>query len=998
MTQDSSLPVPVAPRIRIELARTAPVPDPRPARGWRLPMAVAVVGAIGASLALIPRGQEMALLRLESGDAAGARALLEQRFAAGEQSPAIVAALARARAETGDLPAAVALLEPLAAERPRDRQVLEALVNYRRQLGDDRPGLLRALLALQVIAPDVSRLREIAGLQGLLGQREAQRDTLRALLSDSAAQPGDLLALARLEAAGGSPAEGLAALRRLARNHPAAYDVHAAALAVSLQVDAGQPEAAASVARDWLASQPRGAAAAAAPMLASFLAAARRPDLAVLVLEPLAGVAAPPALVLALAQAEIDARREREALTRLELLAADAGGVAAMEAATLRLRLAVALGETARAIAAVEAIPRGQASSGVLATLAGVALDAGQTGVLRRLLAWGGPDLLEDDPGLAAEVALQVGDRVSARRWAQLALAARRDPAEPRRALGFAGVLMALGHPDPATDMLARISARPELPSGLLAEVARSFVRMEQAEQGAALFEALRTQRPSPALDAAWLLTAAALPDRQEAAVAWIASDLGAAAPRVVLRDAMHVAMDAGVHGTAIAAARRLAAEGGTEERRLLARLLLDADRPAEALQVLRALAADGGTEPNLMEAARHGAWRQGDAAAARELRAIWSSRLTSAATDAERGAALAMLRELGARNEMLPALHAMARSDPEAWLWAYTEAADGAGQAREATRLWAELAQDPARSVAMRRQLAFGLIERGARAQAEPVFRALAATAGPDSAEVRQLLFAWGQRPNAAALSWLEARARGATDGTEKAAWMRLLTERGGARNAVAAYRASGGGGTQGPAREAYLTALAVAGDRGGLAAALREELARQPSRERLETLAGLAGQTGSEALEDEVQRALILTGGGDPAMRRRAGFAAWRQGDAVLAERLLSEHARATGGDAESLFLLGEMRLRQRDADGARRWHEAALRRIGNVETRSADARKMHATLLRRLGAGERAVPIYEALLAERPDDRHLRADLVSLLIEMRDFGRAQTVLAGR
>lgn len=998
MSQGSSLPVPVQPRIRIELARPRAETQPRPTRGYRLPLALAVLGAIGASIALIPRGQEMALLRLESGDADGARTLLEQRYADGERSPATVAALARARAETGDLRAAIALLEPLAAERPRDRQVLEALVAYRRQLGEDRAGLLRSLVALQAVAPAQPRLREIAGLHGLLGQVEEQRAVLRGLTADATAEPADLLALARLDAAAAAPAEGLAALRRLARQHPRAYDVHAAALAVSLHVEAGQAEAAASVARDWLAAQDRGAAAAAAPMLASFLAAARRPDLAVLVLEPLAGVAAPPALVLALAQAEIDARRERAALDRLETLAAEAGGSAAVEAATLRLRLAVALGETARAIAAVEAMPSGQASAAMLSTLAAVALDAGQTEVLRRLLAWGGPDVLEGDPGLAAEVALQLGDRVAARRWAQLALVSRRDAADPRRALGFAGVLMALGHPDPATDILARISARPELPPALLAEIARSFVRMEQAEQGAALFDALRAQRPSVALDAAWLLTAAALPDRQEAAAAWIESEAGAAAPAALLRDALHVAVDAKAHRTAIAAARRLATQGAVPERLILARLLLDAGEPAQALPILRTLAAEGASEPTLLEAARHAAWRQGDTAAAAELRALWTARLSAASTDAERGAALAMLNELGARAEMLPALRAMAVAQPEAWLWSYTEAADRAGRRQDATALWAELARRQTLPMALRRQLAFGLLERGARGEAEPVFRELAATAGADSAEVRQLLFVWGQRPSAAAMSWLEARARAAA-GQEKAAWMRLLTERGGARGAIAAYRSSpDAGGAAGPARDAYLTALSVAGDRAGLAAALREELARQPAPDRLQMLAGLAGQTGSEALEDQVQRALVLNGGGDPAMRRRVAFAAWRQGDAALAERLLAEHAQATGGDPETLFILGEIRLRQRDPDGARRWHEAALRRIGNGSERSADARKMQATLLRRIGAGERALPIYEALLAERPDDRHLRADLVSLLIEMRDYGRAQTVLAGR
>jgi tetratricopeptide (TPR) repeat protein len=225
----------------------------------------------------------------------------------------------------------------------------------------------------------------------------------------------------------------------------------------------------------------------------------------------------------------------------------------------------------------------------------------------------------------------------------------------------------------------------------------------------------------------------------------------------------------------------------------------------------------------------------------------------------------------------------------------------------------------------------------------------------------------------------------------------MRLLTERGGARNAIAAYQASGNAATEGPARDAYLTALSVAGDRRGLAAALRQDLRQARSSERLRVLAGLAGQTGDAALEDLVLRALVEAGGGDASARQRVGLAAFRGGDMALAERLLGGAAGAAGEDAEVLFILGEIRLRQGDPAGARRQHEAALRRIP-AAARTAGTRRLQATLLRRLGRNDEALPLYEALLAENPGDRHLRADLAALLIETRNFGRAQIVLAGR
>lgn len=1005
MNATSNLPVPVALRHsarppvdgRIPLSfSTARAPRMQRGLAWRLPLALAVAATVGISVLLIPRGQEEALLLLEAGDLAGARTLLERRYAEGEHSPALIATLARVRARAGDPAGAAALLEPLAAERPRDRDVVDALVAYRRQLGTDRAGLLRALTVQQALAPSTARLREIAGLHGQLGQVDQQREALRALLADDPGLPGDYLALARLEAAAGMPAAGLATLRRMARLHPRAMDAHAAALTVSLYVRDGRAEAAATAARDWLASQPAAEAARAAPMLASFLGAAQRHDLAALLLEPLAGPAAPTALVLALAQAEIDARREEAALTRLERIPPQ-DSAEGLEVARLRLRLALAMGETDRALAALEAMPAGQPAADVVASLAAVAVDAGRPDVLARIIAWGGAEALAADPMVATEAAVLLGDQAAARRWAEAVRVAAAARTEPARVLGYAAALMRLGERDQALAALSAIPPGTPLPAAMLAGFARGFIERHQAADGALLIGALRRRQPSPAADGAWALVAAGDPAQAPAVAEWLGGMSGPEPFANLLSDIVHVATDAGAPVAAIAAARQLVARTATDAHLLqLARLLLDAGRAKEALEPLRALQARGVEHRDLYETALLAASRQGDAEATAELRRTWSARLASPASEEERGAALAMLVELGGADEMLPALRRLAEEAPDRWLWTYTEAATKAGRRAEVTAVWTGIARQESLPTAFRRQIAYGLLERGARAEAEAVFRSLAAHAPPDSADVRQLLFVWGPRPGAPALAWLEARAR-AAGSAERATWMRLLAERGGAQRAIAVYRATGG--TEGgPAREAYLAALGIAGDRAGMAATVRAELARETSPERLQALAIMAGQSGDAALEDRALRALVLAGGGDAAARRRVGLNAYRDGELPLAERVLGDHARATGGDSETLFVLGEIRTRRNDAVGARRHYEAALRRLPAGPAAGTQDRRMQATLLRRVGRGRDALPIYEALLAERPGDRHLRADLVSLLIEERNYGRAQTVLAGR
>ena len=84
------------------------------------------------------------------------------------------------------------------------------------------------------------------------------------------------------------------------------------------------------------------------------------------------------------------------------------------------------------------------------------------------------------------------------------------------------------------------------------------------------------------------------------------------------------------------------------------------------------------------------------------------------------------------------------------------------------------------------RRAAAFRLIELRDKPGAEQVLRAIVERDPADAAALAQLLHLWGPRPPRPALDWLEARAR-AAKGPDQAAWLRHLTDLGGARRTCA-------------------------------------------------------------------------------------------------------------------------------------------------------------------------------------------------------------------
>jgi len=956
-----------------------------------LPLAIILLTTVAFSTALIPRGQELALLRLEAGDFGRALSMLERKYAEGDRSGGTLAALARTRASLGDIEGAIGLLESHVRERPRDRRALETLAGYYRQ-AHRKEELLTTLVRLQSLWPAAVRLREIAHLQGSLGMQAEQLQTLRSLIEHDGGEPAEYLTLARLEAAAGSPARGLAVLHDMARFYPASAETaEAVALETSLLLAAGEADGAVARGHRWLAGQADDMARAGLTLSSVFFTA-NRPDLIVALLEPHVGAGAPPELLAAIVQAESDMGRPTAALRRLEGFLSD-GYATSPDLGLLRLRLALALGEVDRGMSAAASLGFERIPPESLVALARLALDAKRPDILGRIRSDAGEGFLSLDPALSAELLLALGDETAARRWSDEALGSV--AGNPVRTVRLATVRLQLGQNEGVAELLRQ--ALPEAVShpALLGEIARLYTRMGQAEEGRIALGALRGEQPS-AVDGAWALAATAAGHGAEVA-AWLAATGPQEFFPGFLADLMSLAADVEAYPLAIAVAEHLATQRGTAEDHLrLARLLVAADRPREALAPLRLAQSQGAVPEELYAHVLTLAWRQGEPVA-EELRSLWSRRLTEATSTAQRDASISMLLELGGHAEVLPVLRRLALAEPDRWVWVFGDVAKRAGRPGDAASLWAELAARGGTRPELRRQLAFRLLESGDKASAERIFRSLAATARPDSAEVRQLLFLWGPRPGPERLAWLEERARRA-GGEEKAAWMRALTERGGAARAVAVYRATEAGTASEATRDAYLAALGRLGNRSALAAALREELRRPASAARLQHLANLAGATGDAALEEEALRALVAVGGGTPRAQRQLGMAAYRSRDLATAERLLTRFTATTGGDYETHFILGEIRSKQRDSTGARKHYQQAILALDSASGRNSHARAVRAVVLNRLGYAREAMRLYETLLAERPQDRNLRADYVALLLAEGELRKAREVLAAR
>jgi Flp pilus assembly protein TadD len=337
------------------------------------------------------------------------------------------------------------------------------------------------------------------------------------------------------------------------------------------------------------------------------------------------------------------------------------------------------------------------------------------------------------------------------------------------------------------------------------------------------------------------------------------------------------------------------------------------------------------------------------------------------------------------------------AASQDQDWFFFYQAYLQKLGMVSRLHDFWKRQVTRPEIESGQRRSIAFQLLEVGYKEEAEKAFRVLAELAPPDSPDVNQLLHLWGPKPTEVCLDWLEVRAREAKKDVEVVGWMAHLSNLNEFPRVVRVVeekdllRDDPNLGLV----QAYLLALAQLDDDQKLERVIKEQIQRCRSPKGLEALANLTLECSREDLAVEAYRKLLDKKPEDAQAHKVIGRQAFYRGSKKLARQHLEESIRIDPEDSEILFYLGEILRTEGERSAGDSSYQKALASLQEQGPRTFEDRLLEAKLLNRVGETEKCLEMFRGLVKEKPNDRYLRGDFASVLIENKRYEEAEAVL---
>ncbi|MCP4754700.1 MAG: tetratricopeptide repeat protein [Proteobacteria bacterium] len=369
------------------------------------------------------------------------------------------------------------------------------------------------------------------------------------------------------------------------------------------------------------------------------------------------------------------------------------------------------------------------------------------------------------------------------------------------------------------------------------------------------------------------------------------------------------------------------------------------------------------------------------------------AQRMVARKTDNETLANLIEALIRGRRYEKaLPYLRKFAETKNSKWVVAYSDVLEKLGRKNEWLELWKSQAKRKDSSKEKQREVAFLLLEKGYRKEAETVFLALALKGGADSQDLDQLFYLWGARPRPKALAWLEKRLRAAPE-REKIAWLkRLMTV--GQEERIVEYLERRDLAENPRLMNIYLEIL-ITKDLDRFKTVVAREIAREQRAKRLKKLAGLSLQADQTSSAELAYRKILKRFPKDLEAINELGKLAYYGGDIDTAESLFSTFLKTGRPDYLTAFLYAELLWQKKQYGESKRFYKRSRELTSLLVTRTAGVGRMESKILFRLDRKKKALSHYRALLARNPDDSSLRAEFATLLMEMGRDAEASRVL---
>ncbi|MFC3674846.1 tetratricopeptide repeat protein [Ferrovibrio xuzhouensis] len=579
---------------------------------------VIALAALAASIAVVPRRAEQALMMMRSGNFDGAQTLLEENIADGNLKAGTIRPLVDLYLENGTPERAIDALELFVGKRPDDPKALRLLADLQHQVdrfGDEE----KTRKALYAVTGDIDTLHDYFDLAIFRDDRTARRWALTELVRTGKAEAEDYIQLARYQGIDGKADQALDTLDTLARSQPREVDDGFVDL---YTVIAGTTYAARLQATllDWL----RKGSDADSDNVEAVLSAIVRRNGSAAALAVIAAADREPALARRHAEAfaAVEAANGRSDAALARLTGRDNTAPLPPNGRRLLFELALDAGRFDLAVATFDTMTDRRIADAV--AILDAAPEKQKVSLAARLRGDLSEAAMAAQPLLAARFALAESNKTAAKSW----LAQVREAGlgfEDRVLLGQ--VLLQLGDNSRGLAVMAALAGDPRLPPENFSDLAEAYTQLKRQGEGAALLAAVRAKRPRLApLDAAWARLAAASGDAG-AVADWISQ----AAPRdaALLTDLYYIGSDAAHWPLALAAVQRLSALQPTPDHAALqARALLALNRPKEALPLLAGLPPE---TPDATELALEAARQTGADVAAIALAALNRPGLTPA-------------------------------------------------------------------------------------------------------------------------------------------------------------------------------------------------------------------------------------------------------------------------------------------------------------------------------------------------------------------------------
>ena len=349
---------------------------------------------------------------------------------------------------------------------------------------------------------------------------------------------------------------------------------------------------------------------------------------------------------------------------------------------------------------------------------------------------------------------------------------------------------------------------------------------------------------------------------------------------------------------------------------------------------------------------------------------------------------------ELKGHRQALPHLKQLAYSRGGNWVFPYQETLMKLGKNQEIIKFWRMRIRQSGLPVEEKRQLAFQLLESGSKADALAVFRELAQTAPAESADVEQLRFLWGPRPGKEVRRWLMDRAK-ASKGKERAGWMKHLIETGGVKEALRLAATVPPGEATDEQFAVHLLAVSELLDDKDFTAEALKALQSENNVKRLLRYGALAQDREQLDVAQTAYKKILQVQPDKERALRKLGGIAFQQNRFQEAQYYLGRLLNKNKNDWFANYYYAEADVSQGKTTTAIPYYQQSLENIDKALSPTLRMELARAHCLHRLGKYQEALSVYDRLFKKRPDDKEIRANIISSLIAVGELEKAQQLI---